>query len=172
MFIIISPSILSCQEKYEEEVIFLGEYNDQNELKVFKEDSIVFVHKDSLSQIDQLKPEELVKILDSSKLYFIGEGNGPYWQFKINSSKLLFKKFDSVREESFECEFYYDQQSGFNLMFKSNNNKAFGLIRRVDYKLEPDKSCSLGLSDNYLVYEAFVTVNGNMYKGCASIGKN
>ncbi|WP_091404770.1 hypothetical protein [Aquimarina amphilecti] len=110
--------------------------------------------------------------MDSSNLYFIGEGDEPYWQFKINSSKLLFKKIDSLREESFECEFYYDKQSGFNLMFKSLDNKAFGLIRRVDYKLESDKSCSLGLSDNYLVYETFITINGKMYEGCASIDKN
>ncbi|WP_405206387.1 hypothetical protein [Aquimarina sp. LLG6339-5] len=60
LFIIISPSILNSQEKYEEEVIFLGEYNDQNELKVFKKDSIVFVHKDSLSQMDQLNPLDIL----------------------------------------------------------------------------------------------------------------
>ncbi|WP_298311865.1 hypothetical protein [uncultured Aquimarina sp.] len=163
---------VSCQEKYEKEIIFLGEYNDQNELKVFKEDSVVFINKDSLSQVDQFKAEELIKLMEANELYFIGEGDEPFWQFKINSSKLFFKKFDSENEKSFSCKFYYDQQSGFNLMFKSNDNKAFGLIRRVDHKLESDKSCSLGLSDNYLVYETFITVDGTMYKGCTSIDKN
>jgi len=83
LFIIISPSILSCQEKYEKEIIFLGEYNDQNELKVFKEDSVVFINKDSLSQVDQFKAEELIKLMEANELYFIGEGDEPFWQFKI-----------------------------------------------------------------------------------------
>ncbi|WP_378184172.1 hypothetical protein [Aquimarina sp. SS2-1] len=167
-----SINLVSCQEKYEKEIIFLGEYNDENDLKVFKEDSVVFMNKDSLMQVDQFKPAELVKIMEANDLYFIGEGDEPFWQFRINSSKLFFKKFDSEKEESFSCKFYYDEQSGFNLMFKSNDNMAFGLIRRVDHKLEPDKSCLLGLSDNYLVYETFITVKGKMYKGCASIDKN
>ena len=113
LLFLVFPLILCSQEKYGHEIIFLGEYTDQNELKVLKNDSVVFVHKDSLAQSDQLNPEKLVDHMERSDLYFIGEGNEPYWQFKINSSKLFFKKFDSEKEESYSCAFYYDRQSGF-----------------------------------------------------------
>jgi len=57
-------------------------------------------------------------------------------------------KYDYEKEISFKPVISIDEQSGFNVMFKSENNKIFGLIRRVDNKLEAEKSCNLSLSDN------------------------
>ena len=78
-------------------------------------------------------------------------------------------KYDYEKEVSFKPVISIDEQSGFNVMFKSENNKIFGLIRRVDNKLEAKKSCNLSLSDNYLTYEVFVTIDGKVFKGCCSI---
>jgi len=163
--------LASCQEKFNNQHIFLGEYTEEK-IKTYTNNSINYVTKDSLKQINQYTTKDFIKILDSLNLYFVAGGDEPFWQLKLNSSKLIFMKYDYDKEISFEPIIYIDEQSGFNIMFKSKSNDVFGLIRRVDSKLEPKKSCNLSLSDNYLVYEAFVTVKGEVFKGCCSIDEN
>ncbi len=161
--------LASCQSVYENKSIFLGEYNNKNEIKVYKKGSVVFIKNDSLKQTNQYIAKDFIKVLDSLKLHFIAEGDEPFWQFKLRSSQLLFMKYDSKGFESFKPKFFIDNQSGFNIMFKTANNRAFGLIRRIDNKMNKEMACSLALSDNYYVYEAFITVDGEMFKGCAMI---
>ncbi|QXP52393.1 hypothetical protein [Cellulophaga sp. HaHa_2_1] len=172
ILLFLTINLISCQERYKNESIFLGEYNE-NEAKIFKidTDSIVFLDKQSLTQENQLNPVNFFKFLTDKNLYFIAEGDEPYWKLKLNSSNLYFVKFDSIKEEHISCEIYYDNQSGFKIMFKSIDNRVFGLIRRVDSRLEPNRACSIAVTENYLVYEAFITIENVLYKGCATIDK-
>ncbi|QCE42535.1 hypothetical protein [Psychroserpens sp. NJDZ02] len=158
----------SCQEKFNNKSIFLGEYT-KDSIKTYTNDSIRYIAKDSLKQTNQFTPKEFIKILDSLNLFFIAEGDEPFWQLKLNSSELTFMKYDFEKEVSFKPIISIDEQSGFNIMFKSRNNKIFGLIKRIDNKLEAEKSCDLSLSDNYLTYEVFVSMEGKVFKGCCSI---
>ncbi len=158
----------SCQEKFNHKSIFLGEYT-KDSIKTYTNSSIKYITKDSLKQTNQFTTKEFIKVLDSLNLFFIAEGDEPFWQLKLNSSELIFMKYDFEKEVSFKPIISIDEQSGFNIMFKSKNNKIFGLISRVDNKLETENSCTLSLTDNYLVYEVFVTIDGKVFKGCCSI---
>ena len=137
----------SCQEKFNNQAIFLGEYT-KDSIKTFTNNSIKYISKDSLRQTNQFTSKEFITVLDSLNLFFVAEGDEPFWQLKLNSSELTFMKYDYEKEVSFKPVISIDEQSGFNVMFKSENNKIFGLIRRVDNKLEAEKSCNLSLSDN------------------------
>lgn len=158
----------SCQEKFNTKSIFLGEYT-KDSIKTYTNNTIKYITKDSLKQTNQFTTKEFIKVLDSLDLFFQAEGDEPFWKLKLNSSELTFMKYDFEEEISFKPVISIDKQSGFNIMFKSKNNKVFGLIRRIDTKLETEKSCALSLSDNYLTYEVFVSMDGEVYKGCGSI---
>ena len=169
MLLFLIPQLVSCQVQYNDKYIFLGEYNDQEELKIYKNDSVYLLKENILEQTYQYKPNEFMQVLHENDLYFIAEGDEPYWSFKLNLFELCFEKYDSTKEEQFHIDIYVDKQSGFNLMFKSKDNRAFGLIRKINYKLQQENSCSLGLSDNYLIYEVFITIDGELFKGCSMI---
>jgi len=137
----------SCQEKFNNKSIFLGEYT-KDSIKTFTNNSIKYISKDSLRQTNQFTSKEFITVLDSLNLFFVAEGDEPFWQLKLNSFELTFMKYDYEKEISFKPIISIDEQSEFNVMFTSKNNEIFGLIRRVDNKLEAKKSCNLSLSDN------------------------
>lgn len=152
-------------------VFFLGEYTSENKIKVFEKNTVKFVDKDFFSSLYEYETEEFLDVMETHDLYFIVEGDEPFWQLKLEKSKLSFLKYDLNKEIHFESEIYVDKQSGFNIMFKSKDNTTFGLVRKVDPKLNKIDSCSLGLTENYTTYQAFITYKGVMYKGCCTIEK-
>jgi len=169
--LILSSSSCKSQEVYNKNQIFLGEYNNKNQIKIIKNDSIRFVDKKLLEQTDQFTAKDFIKTIDSLNLYFIGEGDEPFWRIKLSQNSIKMLKYDSENEVNYESKIYIDNQSGFNIMFKSTNNEVFGLIRRVDHKLDKKNACSLCITDNFLVYETFITIDKKVYKGCAMIDR-
>jgi len=178
LFLLLSVQLISCQSVYKNNesnsIMFLGEYNDNEEFKVYLNDSVQFVKRDSLEQINQYPTEEFIKVLDSFDLYFIGEGSEPFWDIKIKGNKAVFQSYTlpDDKQYKFLIETFVDKQSGTHFMFKSLNNKLFGIISNIDGKKNKEQPCSLSTTENYYVYEIYVTVNGKMYKGCAMIDEN
>jgi len=158
---------ITGQEVFNEELIFLGAYNDNDQVRVFSNDAIQYTPKKDLNQTSQYSVQQLLDILDLHRLYFVASGEEPLWEFKLNQSELCFSINET--EVEFDIEIQVDKQSGFNFMFQSGDNRAFGLIRRIDYKLNIQDCCLLGLSNDYRVYETFISVDGKVYKGCAAI---
>jgi len=177
IFIILSVQFISCQTVYKNSksnnIIFLGEYNDNEELKVFYKDSIQFIKSDSLKLINQYSTKEFIQVLDSLNLSFVGEGSEPYWEIRVNGKEAIFQSFTlpDDKKYQFTIETYIDEQSGTRFMFKSIDNNLFGIISKVDNKNIKEQACSLSSTDNYYIYEIFVTVNKKMYKGCVMIDK-
>lgn len=148
------------------EVIFLGNYRDEECLRVLDSGNIYFIEKDKLEQINELNPKEFLQLLSKNKLRFRFEGSEPFWSLDIQNNSFIF--YDN-QEIKFSVEFFFDNQSGFNLMFQSSNKKVFGLIKRVDTKFDKTQACNLSITEYYNVFELYITINGKVYKGCGYI---
>ncbi len=161
-------SLTSCrgQQEFNGSSIFLGEYTDSLSLKVLKNDTILYISKDSLEQSNQYTPQKFIQQLDSLGMSFVLEGDEPSWKLVLSKYKLSFTDYSTDELKSYEAEIYYDDQSGFRVMFKSLDNSVFGVIQRVDYTLNGEDACGFSMTDNHLVMEAIVTVNRKVLKGC------
>jgi len=150
-------------------ILFLGEYNDKNELKVLLNDSIQFVDQKTLQQTNQHTQKEFLKILDSLNLSFICSGFEPFWDFRLKGNKAWFHDFNG-KKEHFTITLFVDEfQSSSTFMFTSFDQKLFGII--IDKGIKNDEpACNISSTENNSVYEIYVTYNGKMYMGCGVIG--
>ena len=174
LFLIISFTAFS-QEVYTngkvDNILFLGEYNTKNELKVVLNDSIQFVNKSTLKQNNQYSQKEFLNVLDSLNLSFVCSGFEPFWDFRLKGNKAWFEGATSSNDKkvSFTIETFTDEfQSSNTFMFQSLNHQLLGIIINKGI-IDLEKACNLSTTDNYAVYEVYLTFKGKMYQGCGTI---
>lgn len=181
MFLLLNMQLVSCQVKKEKNIIFLGELTAKNQYKVLLNDSITYVDRNALKDYDTISnkefiklfpTEKFVKVLDSLGLYFLSEGNEPFWNIKIKGKKAYFNK----RTFNIKTSFQENDHLGTNFMFKSLDGNLFGIISsEISYNYIPKKpSCSLWNTEkgNDSYYSIFFSIEGVMYNGCVRIGNN
>ena len=152
----------------ETNILFLGEYNDKNELKVLLNKTIQFTSQDSLKQSYQYTQKKFLTVLDSLNLSFNCSGFEPFWDFRLKGNKAWFEGFDGKRV-NFKIETYTDEfQSSSTFMFQSLNHQLVGIIINKGIK-DPSKACNISTTENYAVYEVYLTYKGKMYQGCGML---
>ena len=152
----------------ETNILFLGEYNDKNELKVLLNETIQFMSQDSLKQSNQYNQKEFLTIIDSLNLSFVCSGFEPFWDFRLKGNKAHFEGFDG-KKVNFKIETYTDEfQSSNSFMFQSIDHQLIGIILNKGMK-NPKTACNLSTTENYTIYEVYLTYKGKMYQGCGTI---
>lgn len=86
---------------------------------------------------------------------------------ELKANKL---KFTDNQTSTYKIDYVYDDQSGFNFMFNSKDNKVFGLVTRVDsFQFDKTKLYDLTSTETYMTYKVYLVHQGKMYKGCGRI---
>lgn len=155
--------------KTKEKAIFTGVIDENNCLQIYENGNFRFEKKENLTQMEQLNLVSFLSEIGKSNLIFNFEGNEPFWNAQISSNTLF---FNDNKKHTFKIDFVQDLQSDYAMMFSSKNAKVFGLIKRINIKKNKEKGCQLSLTDNYTVYEFYVSLESVMYKGCGSIIAN
>ena len=157
--------------KTKEKAIFTGVIDENNCLQIYENGNFRFEDRENLTQTNQVNFVNLLNEIGKSNLIFNFEGNEPFWNAQISSNMLV---FNDNEKRTFKIDFVQDLQADYAMMFSSENTKVFGLIKRINIKKNKEEYCQLSLTDNYTVYEFYVSLEGVMYKGCGSIksGKN
>ncbi len=172
-FLLISLFNLSAfsQEMYkvqgsEKELLFLGAINS-GKLKVWCDDEIKYITKDSLEQVGQLSFRETFERFESEGLQITASGYEPFWNLKFKGNTITGIFVD--KEISTTIQFFYPDTLGWgwSMMFGSGDNRITGLIHRpvsgcyCEFEIEEDTS----------FYEIFVCVGGTVYEGCVFVNK-
>lgn len=173
--------MVSCQTKKENTVVFLGELTEEGKYKVFQNDSITYVERSIIKAYDTISNKEYIKlfttkkfvtVLDSLGLYFLSEGNEPFWSLKIKGNIAEFND----RTFNIESSFQERDHLGTSFMFKSLDGDLFGIIKSdISYNYIPEKpSCSLWNTEkgNDSYYSIYFSMEGKMYNGCIRIGNS
>lgn len=148
-------------------LLFLGAENSEGLLKVLDGNTIKYVSKDDLEQVEQLAFDKMFERFHELNMEVTCSGYEPFWN-------LIMKK-DSVKgliiDKNIDTpvDYYYTQTLGWgwSLMFKSKDGNIVGLVRRP----VSDCHCEFELDEDTSFYESFVCVDGIVYEGCVFINK-
>ncbi len=151
---------------FEKEVLFLGAINS-GKLKVWGNDKIKYIAKDSLEQVEQLSFRETFARFESEGLQITASGYEPFWNLKFRGDRLtgifVNKEIDTT------IQFFYPDTLGWgwSMMFGSGDNRITGLIHRP----VSDCHCEFEIEEDTSFYEIFVCVEGTVYEGCVFVNK-
>lgn len=181
IYLVCTLTVFEAYSQTQGRSIFLGERTDENQYKVFHNNSIKYVDSDFLNnqESDLIKPYstiEFISILDSLDLYFLSEGEEPYWKISIKGDSAVFDDYKTVHKYQIVYAFSKRDYIGTNLMFRSSDGMLYGIIQSEISAghLPTDCSCMLWYTErsNSSYYTISFSVNNNMYNGCVRIGKD
>lgn len=159
-------------ERKEKKYLFLGSIRNDS-LKVSEDGKMLWLNRKELNQIDKLTSKEFLNKLYSQKLQFEMEGYEPFWSAKIYKNELFFTDPESGIEKKYDISYVYNsnkENSGAYFSFSDHSKRIYGQINYLGMEnTKPEKICEYNLSDENSLYDAFITVDGILYKGCSVI---
>lgn len=149
------------------ESLSLGEIDtERNKIKVHEKGQIFYRDIDALSKINELTTREYVNKISKLKLYFNGGGDEPSWEISINNKEVFIDLYNGTMLHSNIRISYDDNFHSMKFMFISEENNAFGLVRRSD-----NDNCGLAVTENQEIYEVVVSIAQEIYQGCLTVGQ-
>jgi hypothetical protein len=166
------------------EYLFLGEMSycaQKKELiKVLDEKGEISLEPLSeLVQSDLLKSKDFLTRIFNQKLTFVLNGSN-HWLAEFNIDSLKFHYEDDLK---FKVQIYpaYDLVTRFSVMFKSLDNRAFGVItykglpsqKERDFLNKWDYVCGFdnGNDISLSLFEVYLCVDEKVHRGCVYIEK-
>ncbi len=138
----------------------------QRQLLNIKNNSIVWLDRNSLQQVGQLTPGDFLEKIFKSGLTFHANGSSPYWNAVISERRLQLSKPDGMMQTSaIQTTLDKNPMDGvFLLMFQSDDRQTYGVIRM----LGGDQACIIN-NDGDSFFEVFINAQGEVIKGCAKL---
>ena len=162
-------------KKSRDTCLFLGGIADC-QLKVVENGDIVFRKAEDLTQVGLLTGDEFVDELFRKNLCFQLDGYEPFWKVVIFGDNLTVWLPDDNGEKQYKICLQTNEEGlspDFFAMFSTECGSIFGTINDIGITSEGEhRVCEYNISDEEnSLYEAYVSIQGKAFKGCATIRK-
>jgi len=159
-------------KKSQDTCLFLGGIAD-GQLKVIENGYIVFRKAEDLMQVGLLTGDEFTKELFQQNLCFELEGYEPFWKVVIYGDNLTVWLPDGYGEKQYKICNEESLSPDFFAMFSTECGSIFGTINYIGISSAGEQRvCEYNIpEEENSLYEAYVSIQGKAFKGCATIRK-
>ncbi len=155
-----------------QEYVFVGS-TQKDSLKFLHAGELKWIKKGALQQTDILTTKQFLKRIFSNKLFFSAESEEPFWSATISGKELVVSSNNSINKH-YKIGFVtndLDIDNSLYFSFKEQTNRVFGFVRRVPQPENGILNCDLCLCQESSVFEIFIQIGTQIFKGCVTIQK-
>jgi hypothetical protein len=177
IFLLLQANISFAQEVFTDtltnrEYLFLcGVSHDFQKMKLHDGSKIIWKSYKELEQSDLLSSKNFLSKIFSRNLYFVLQGHN--WSAKMTGDSLNFPDYTTGELLKFNIKIYPDDDlmTRFSVMFKSSDNRAFGVVTYKGWTSGRQEICTLdnGDDESFSLFDVYLCIDGKVYRGCVYI---
>jgi uncharacterized membrane protein len=103
------------------------------------------------------------------------KGDEPFWKAELANGRLSYTNFETGKTKELDVVIYTAKRGmnpRFYFMFKALDGSVWGVVNYKGWNPRDQQICECDISDEISLYETYIFMDGEIWRGCVSIESN